>query len=243
MNYELTQLVGTPEQVAKAEEIRAKVWPEIAKLQAPRGAVRLKSGDLSYKTVEKIRALNNAFEWAKNEPYLNRKLAEDDGEVTHVTAGFIATALERGRNLDPQQWSAEAIAQRAELRRIENERATATAQFLALPKLTGTERQVAWATTLRDKARSLAERKLATDEFEKLATSKEGKRAKFWIDNREEWQVLELLGFVPVHTEFPEGEQRRMTPAERAEFEAGRAEFAKVMADSRRKKYSRGRRF
>lgn len=93
---------------------------------------------------------------------------------------------------------------RQQERDIANKKAAEAAAEMGLPKLTGTEKQVAWATTIRndlinavrealhenpDRKITVAESKIIDindwgHAFDVLVTEKT--TAKFWIDNREE---------------------------------------------------------
>jgi len=76
-------------------------------------------------------------------------------------------------------WKAEQEAKRAE----ENARALGQAKILELPELTGTPKQVAWATTIRAKALEGLEKELAKPNLAPQIVAVETS-AKWWIENR-----------------------------------------------------------
>lgn len=84
--------------------------------------------------------------------------------------------------------SAENVARRAEKRAL----AAACANFLGLPTLKGTEKQVAWAEAIRTRFQNYCESCMYSDEFLLVAKRKDAKQARYWIENRTE-QDFEIL--------------------------------------------------
>jgi len=243
----LAELVGTQEEIEKGTWVRAQVWPLIERLQAPEGAIKIQEGDFKHSYVERIRKLNNAGAWAVFAQYLKRVI-DEDGKPSMRAGRYIAKTMQMKKNRNPADWTQEAQARYALKIAQEDERAVQTAQFLALPSLSGTEKQVTWATTLREKARGLAEELCAVDEFETLAKSREGKTAKFWINNRNHTDLFALFYWTIEHDEVKPFVNyywhdlmpwRKMTPEEREHSKARREEFKAVLASVRKSKYAR----
>jgi len=182
----LTELVGTHEEIEKGTIVRTRVWPLIESLHAPEGVILSRNkrhNSLSREQVEHIRAVNNAKAWAIHE---KRVSSFGNRAINRADVLYIALTLDavyNGKHVNIEQPL------------TDDENAAKIARFLDLPTLTGTEKQVSWATTLREKARRLAEKLGEMTEFEALAKSREGKTAKFWIAYRREDDMLGLLGW------------------------------------------------
>ena len=75
----------------------------------------------------------------------------------------------------------------------ENAKAAMLAEFLGLPKLSGTQTQVAWAESIRMKCLARA----SASEIEKIKLSKNAKKAKWWIEEKPTniYCALLLLGY------------------------------------------------
>jgi len=243
----LAELVGTPEEIEKGAAVRAQILPLIEKLQAPDGAIRIKEGDIRQKEFAKIRDCNNAKEWATYAPYLQRVITED-GELSMRAARYIAMMMQYAKNRNPTLWTPDAQKRYAEGIEQEHALSMKKAQFLDLPALTGTEKQIKWAITLREKARELAEALGEEETFETLAKSRDGKAAKFWIENRAESNLLDLYGWTIAHGDIKpfvykyhwhDGQPwQKMTPEDRKVSEARRQHEKEILAASKRKQYA-----
>lgn len=175
---DLPQLVGeTAEAVSRAEARRAELLPELLRVMETykdpldrRGErLAIPGANERARVAGRLREANRADWWLA---------VEDSSDERRYWSGVnpFRFGMPRDSWLPADFYSERKIA----ARQAETERAKAEAAFLGLPKLRGTEKQVAWAQTIRHKR--LQE---AGSDAERLLAIAGAEAARFWIDTRE----------------------------------------------------------
>lgn len=190
-NTQLAALVGeSPELIAQADAKRAQAWPRITaitdlpmtQIGSTRKALLGKVDPELQRIKVRIARINSAAWWARVD-------VSDDERIRWGVINACRHGMPNGSMLPSDFYSPQQVA----LRTAESQKAAATAAFLDLPKLKGSEKQVAWAETIRAKFRSYCEGCMYDDRFMDVAQSKAAQHAKFWIENRTDLDFRDML--------------------------------------------------
>ncbi|MFC0708474.1 hypothetical protein [Azorhizophilus paspali] len=172
----LPSLVGeTPDIIAAAEARRATLLPELLRVldtyKGPRksGGLMISSPIERASIADRLRKANRASWWLDLDGSSDERLFWSG--INPCIFGMPSNSW-----LPPDFYSERKVV----ARQAKTEKAQAEAAFLGLAKLKGSEKQVAWAQTIRHKRLQDA-----GGDAERLLAIAGADTAKFWIDSRE----------------------------------------------------------
>lgn len=185
----LADIVGpTPEVIAQAEARRALLWPllearanvEMTKLGVSRKVLLGKRDENLLRGLRHLAQANHAKFWINT---------QETARPEYILYLLEIAATHPSGRIASNFYSEENLAKRD----VQAKSAAATSKFLGLSTLKGSEKQTAWAESIRNQFRLYCEEDGQTDAFIKIASSKEAASAKFWINNRDRLAFEHML--------------------------------------------------